>query len=39
MNEGFDFQTESRWKEQVIYWEGERGFIFPAAWGAEPPVL
>ena len=27
---------EFRWKEEVIYWEGERGFAFDGAWGHDP---
>jgi hypothetical protein len=38
--EQFDgFEVEPRWKEIVIYWEGDRGYAFPAGWGVEPPVL
>lgn len=32
------YEVEFRWKEQVVYWEGAHGFIFPAGWGVEPPV-
>ncbi|MFB2585832.1 hypothetical protein [Herbiconiux liukaitaii] len=34
-----NFEVEARWKEEVYYWEGERGFLFDAGWGVEPPVL
>jgi len=33
-----DFEIEFRWKEQVIYWEGKRGCVFPGGWGVDPPV-
>lgn len=33
--EGWD--AELRWKEQVVYWEGNRGFLFDGAWGVAPP--
>jgi hypothetical protein len=33
------FEVEGRWKEEVIYWEGSRGFVFDAAWGVQPLVL
>lgn len=33
------FRITTRWKECVIYWEGERGFEFDGAWGVEPPLL
>ena len=32
------FEIEFRWKEEVIYWEGSRGVVFPGAWGVEPIV-
>jgi hypothetical protein len=31
-------EVEFRWKEQVIYWEGTRGFVFESAWGVSPYV-
>ena len=34
-----DFEVQARWKEEVYYWEGLRGFLFDAGWGVEPPVL
>jgi len=36
---GPEFLIQHRWKEQVAYWEGERGFVFDAAWGVTPPIL
>jgi hypothetical protein len=36
---GAGFEIEDRWKEQVVYWEGDWGFLFDAGWGVEPPVL
>ena len=33
-----DFQIEFRWKEEVIYWEGGRGVVFPGGWGVDLPV-
>jgi hypothetical protein len=36
---GDGFRIEYRWKEEVVYWEGSRGFLFDAGWGVEPPVL
>jgi len=33
-----DFEIEFRWKEQVIYWEGSQGCVFPGGWGVDPPV-
>jgi hypothetical protein len=36
---GDGYDIEMRWKEEVIYWEGDRGVLFGAAWGVEPPVL
>jgi hypothetical protein len=33
------FRIELRWKEEVRYWEGNRGVVFPAGWGVKPPVL
>jgi hypothetical protein len=32
------YDIEFRWKEQLIYWEGPRGVVFPGGWGVEPPV-
>lgn len=28
-----NYRIEFRWKEQVIYWEGDSGFIFDGGWG------
>ena len=33
------FEIETRWKEEVYYWEGAAGFCFHAGWGVTPPVL
>lgn len=33
-----DFEIEFRWKEEVIYWEGDRGVFFAGGWGVDPPV-
>jgi hypothetical protein len=33
-----DFEIEFRWKEEVIYWEGSRGCVFPGGWGVDPVV-
>lgn len=33
-----DFEIEFRWKEEVIYWEGSRGVVFPSGWGVSPAV-
>ena len=32
------YSIELRWKEEVIYWEGQRGYVFPGGWGVTPPV-
>jgi hypothetical protein len=37
--QGAGYSIEPRWKEVVIYWEGDRGVWFYAAWGVEPPTL
>jgi hypothetical protein len=31
-----DYEIEFRWKEQVVYWEGSRGIVFPGGWGVDP---
>lgn len=31
-------EVEFRWKEEIIYWDGERGFVFDGGWGVEPSV-
>jgi hypothetical protein len=31
-------EVEFRWKEEVIYWEGNRGFVFDGGWGVAPMV-
>lgn len=38
-SDGHTFRVEPRWKEVVVYWEGEHGYVFDAGWGVEPPVL
>ncbi len=37
--EGEGYRIEWRWKEEVVYWEGEVGYLFDAAWGVEPGRL
>ena len=32
------WSMEFRWKEQVIYWEGDHGFVFDGGWGVSPSV-
>jgi len=32
------WSIEFRWKEEVVYWEGDRGCIFQAGWGVTPGV-
>jgi hypothetical protein len=32
------FSIEFRWKEEVIYWEGDDGFVFEGGWGVTPSV-
>jgi hypothetical protein len=34
-----NFRIEAVWKELVEYWEGERGYVFDAAWGVKPGDL
>lgn len=34
-----NFRIEAVWKELVEYWEGDRGYVFDAAWGVEPGNL
>ncbi|HWJ64646.1 MAG TPA: hypothetical protein VNS19_21915 [Acidimicrobiales bacterium] len=29
-------EIEFRWKEDLVYWEGDRGFVFDGAWGSDP---
>ena len=36
---GDGFAVEPRWKEEVVYWEGDLGFVLDAGWGVDPPVL
>lgn len=37
--EGDGFSIEHRWKEETVYWEGQRGYLFDGGWGVDPPVL
>ena len=32
------YEIEFRWKEEVIYWEGSRGCVFPGGWGVDPVI-
>lgn len=32
------FEIEFRWKEEVVYWEGSKGCVFPGAWGRDVPI-
>ncbi len=33
------YEIEPRWKEEIVYWEGGRGYLLDAAWGSQPGVL
>jgi hypothetical protein len=33
------YRVETRGREAIAYWEGERAYLFDAAWGARQPVL
>lgn len=33
------YKIEGRWKEQLVYVEGEREFVFDCGWGVTPPVV
>ena len=33
------YEIEPRWREEVVYWEGDKGYVFDADWGADPGVL
>ena len=33
------FAMEERYKETVVYWEGDDGFTFDGAYGVTPPYL
>jgi hypothetical protein len=37
--DGGSYRVESRWREEVVYWEGSRGVVFDAGWGVKPPIL
>jgi RimJ/RimL family protein N-acetyltransferase len=32
------YEIDFRWKEQVVYWEGAHGLVFPGGWGVDPVV-
>jgi hypothetical protein len=34
-----DWSVESLYKEQLAYREGERSFVFDAAWGVDPYLV
>jgi hypothetical protein len=33
------FEIETRWKEQLFYWESNDGVDFQAGWGVAPGVI
>jgi hypothetical protein len=33
------FRVETHGREAIAYWEGDRAFLFDAAWGAKPRTL
>ncbi len=33
------YSVQARWKEEVVYREGDRSIVFDAGWGSEPRVL
>ena len=35
---GAPYEIEFRYLEEVIYWEGRKGCIFPSGWGVDPAV-
>lgn len=37
--DGDGYSVEHRWREQVLYWEGDRGFLFDGGWGVHPAAL
>jgi hypothetical protein len=37
--DGGSFRISYEWKEIVVYWEGDQGFEFDAAWGVAPGEL
>jgi hypothetical protein len=37
--DGGSYRVQSRWREEVVYWEGSRGVVFDAGWGVKPPIL
>ena len=36
---GPDFTIEERWKELLIYREGDHEHVFGAGWGVDPPSV
>jgi hypothetical protein len=38
MDEHGEYEVEFRWKEEVVYWEGDQGFLFDGGWGTQPHV-
>lgn len=32
------YKVEGRWKEQLVYIEGDQEFVFDCGWGVTPPV-
>lgn len=35
-DDGPEYEIEFRWKEQVYYWEGNRGLYLDGGWGVDP---
>ncbi len=33
------YSVKAKWKEEVVYREGDQSIVFDAGWGVEPPVL
>ena len=33
------YEIEPRWREEIVYWEGDQGYLLDAGWGVEPGVL
>lgn len=33
------YEIEPRWREELVYWEGDRGYVLDTGWGVEPGVL
>jgi hypothetical protein len=34
-----DFRFEWRWKEELVYHEGDQRMVFYCGWAAEPPIV